>query len=259
MLKEELFRAFRGRRFWLACVFGLLACYIGMGFYFEGKAIPGLPFERNPYEAFLQTIAGPSGVIALLAPLVVVLPFADSYALDKDSGYLKFVLLRTGDTQQYYNAKFAANAVAGGTALFIPLAATFAYLWYTFPHGLSQAAKTNPLGGLLGGVFPTAPALYISFLMLLAFIFGVVYASLGLALSSSITNRYVVLATPFLLYNIGNLVLAILGLTNWTPPTTLVPHTVSTTSWITVFIPLLAIFAGSRRAWNSLSKKEVIL
>lgn len=243
----------------MACAFVLLSCYIGMGFYFEGKPIPGMPFERNPYEAFLQTLAGPSGLISLLAPLVVVLPFADSYVLDKDSGYLTFILIRTGDTRHYYRAKFVANSIAGGMALLIPLFVVFGYLWYKFPHGLSQAAKSAPLSGPLGGVFSTAPALYVFFLICLSFIFGVVYAGLGLALSSSINNRYIVLATPFLLYNVGNLVLAILGLSSWTPPTSLVPYLVSTTSWLTVFLPLLAIFMCSCLAWRLLSKKEVIL
>lgn len=260
MLQGELLRALKGRPFWLACGLGAFACYIGLRSYFEGPAyIPGASrFIRNPYIGWFFTEAGPSSIFVLLAPLFAALPFADSYAADKNSGYLKFILLRTAKAR-YCRAKFIANALAGGLALFVPLMGSFIWLWIRLPHGLPPDAKSWPLSGPLDYIFLSTPALYVFFLIGLAFVFGAVYATLGLALSSVFSNRYVVIATPFLLYNIGNVAIAVFGHARWTPPTTLVPYSVTTTNSLTVFAPLITIFLFSYAVWRFMSRKEVIV
>lgn len=260
MLKVELLRALKGRVFWLACGVGLISCYMGVRIIFDGPMyFPKSPFEVNPYTTWLFTEAGPTSILGLLAPLLATLPFADSYTVDKNTGYLKFIMVRA-KAGRYFRAKFIANALAGGLALLLPLVFSFIVLWLWLPHGLPPKPGANWVFGLMSQVFPTAPALYIGFLIFLAFLFGSTYATFGLALSIvANNNRYMVLATPFLFYNVGNFIIAILGPAQWTPPTTLAPHLAAASNWYTVFLPMAGIFLLSVGLWFKGSKTEVIV
>jgi len=247
MLRAELYRAFWNRSFLLALVLGVLSLWYGLSEYSEGpKDIPGAhPFNDNAYDAFIWAEEGP---LSLLVPLIPVLPFAASCALDRTTGYLRHVLVRSS-YRRYFLAKFVVNLLVGGLAVALPLLLLFGYTNLAWPRGLAPVNEARlpfeRLPGPLGYLYRPAPDLYIFFLIGLGFIFGATYATLGLAFSSFVNNRYVVLATPFLLYNVANFVLAVLRLEEWTPPATFVPFGINTTSWLTVFGELGGIFVAS--------------
>lgn len=256
MFLEELYRAFWNRAFLLTLILGVLSLILGLVAY-APKYIPGAdPFLNNAYDAWLWAHEGPH---VLLAPLLAVLPFADSYALDRTQGYLRHVLIRVSRTR-YFLAKFLANLLAGGLAIVLPYLAVFIYTSFAYPRGLAPVAQSripfDPLPGPLGYLYRQAPDFYILFLIGLGFVFGAAYATLGLAISSLINNRYLVLATPFLLYHIANFVLAVLGLEAWTPPVTLIAHAVKTASWLTVFGELGGIFIISAVWFLALAKRD---
>jgi len=100
------------------------------------------------------------------------------------------------------------------------------------------------------------PDLYVFFLIGLSFIFGATYASLGLALSLFLHNRYVALATPFILCQIGSFVMNMLGKAKWSPVMTLIPFSYKTTSWLSVFGELGAIFLISAVCLFMFAKKK---
>ncbi len=257
MLRAELYRAFWNRSFLLALVLGILLLGYGLFEYSEGTDIPGAnPFLCNAYDAVIWAQAGP---VALFVPLLAVLPFADSYALDRTGGYLRHVLVRSS-YRRYLFAKFVANLLAGGLAVALSLILLFACTNLIYPRGLLPIDQARIGGayphGPLGPLYRTAPDLYILFLVGVGFIFGATYATLGLAFSSFVNNRYVVLATPFLLYHIANFVLAVLRLEEWTPPATFIPDAVKTTSWLTVFGELGGIFVVSVVCLLVLARKD---
>ncbi len=240
MLREELYRACWNWSFMLALALGTLSSGYGLSEYCFPKNIPGThPFNCNAYDAVIFAQKGPNGVIALLVPLLAVLPFADSYALDRTQGYLRHVLVRSS-YRRYFFAKFVANLLAGGLAVALPLLLLFGYTNLVYPRGLLPIEESRvTIGGYpygpLGSLYRIAPDLYILFRVGVGFIFGATYATLGLDISSFVNNRYIVLATPFLLYHVANFVLAVLGLERWSPPATFIPDAVKTTSWLTVF------------------------
>lgn len=248
MLRAELYRAFPNRAFWLALALGVLT--LGHGFIiFNGWPpghIPGAhPLLNNAYDTWLFAFAGSWG---LLAPFIAVLPFADSYVQDRTEGWLRYVLLRS-PYRHYFFAKFLTNLLAGGIAVALPMLLLFVFTNIFYPRGLAPVDQSripsNPLPGTLGDMYRVSPDLYILFRIGLGFLFGAIYATVGLVIATLVNNRYVVLATPFLLYNIANFVLAVLGLAEWTPPATLIPDHVFTTTWLTVFGELGGIFAMS--------------
>lgn len=261
MLREELYRACWNWSFMLALALGTLSSGYGLSEYCFPKNIPGThPFNCNAYDAVIFAQKGPNGVIALLVPLLAVLPFADSYALDRTQGYLRHVLVRSS-YRRYFFAKFVANLLAGGLAVALPLLLLFGYTNLVYPRGLLPIEESRvTIGGYpygpLGSLYRIAPDLYILFRVGVGFIFGATYATLGLDISSFVNNRYIVLATPFLLYHVANFVLAVLGLERWSPPVTFIPDAVKTTSWLTVFGELGGIFVVSVLCLLVLARKD---
>lgn len=249
MLRSEIYRAIVSPMFLLALAIGLLA----IGFELYGYcAVPDYvkarvhPFMCNTYIAF--TVAERSPLL-LVVPLIAVLPAADSYALDRGQGFLRFVLMRTS-FQRYLAAKFLANLMAGGLALALPLLLAFAYTNVRYPRGLLPIDEEILLpGGMpdgpLGYLYRSTPDLYILFLIGLAFLVGATYATFGLSIASITASRYVALATPFLLYHVANFALANLGWEEWTPPVSVYPDMVNSSTWLSVFGQLGLLFGGS--------------
>lgn len=261
MFREELYRAVWNRTFLLSLMIGLALLVPKLPEYcinFD-RGANFHPYNCNPYDALLYVH---SGFFGLLAPLIATLPFGDSMVLDRAQGYLRNILLRT-TFRRYFAAKFFVNLLAGGLAVAIPVLLVFIYANLIYPRGILpiDQARMTP-GGYPNGPFKelyrSAPDLYALFRIGLAFLFGAIYANVGLLISLLVNNRYVVLATPFLLAMVGNFVLANLDLARWTPPTTLNPNMVSTTSALTVFGELGAIFAFCLIGLLLLARKERI-
>lgn len=259
MLRVELRRAVLNRAFLLAILLGVAALGYRLTDYCFAPLAMTPPFSCNAYDAVIWSESGP---VALIVPLLAVLPFADSYALDRGLGYVRHVLVRSA-YRSYLLAKLTANALTGGLAVAVPILVLFGYANLAYPRGLmAPDASRIVVGGYpfgpFGALYRSAPDLYVLFLVCLGFLVGVVYATLGLAISCCVENRYVVLATPFLLYNLANFVFAVLGLANLTPPATFVPEIATTTTGLSVFGELTGIFAVSVACLLALGRKERI-
>lgn len=258
MLRAELYRAFWNRAFVLAMVVGTLMLAYWLTSYCSIGPLPGdHPFVCNAYDAEIWALEGPIG---LVAPLLATLTFVDSLVIDRISGYLRHVLLRSS-YRRYFLTKFSANLLVGGAALAIPLLLVFAYTNLIYPRGILPIEQSRIIpGGYPHGpfstIYRTAPDLYILLRIGLSFIFGAVYATVGLMFASFINNRYVVQALPFLLYNVANFVIAVLGFSAWRPPITLTPELNTLSSSFTVFGELGAIFVASLACLGVLARKE---
>lgn len=263
MLRSEIYRAIVSPMFLLALALGLLAISVELYSYCAVPEYVKLrvhPFTCNAYIAF--TVAERSPLL-LVVPLIAVLPSADSYALDRSQGFLRFVLMRTS-FQRYLAAKFLANLLAGGLALSLPLLLAFAYTNVRYPRGLLPIGEEILLpGGMpdgpLGYLYRSVPDLYVLFLIGLALVVGATYSTFGMAIASVTVNRYVALATPFLLYHVANFALANVGWEEWTPPVSVYPDAVNSSTWLSVFgqlgllfgvsVLVLLVFARRRRVY----------
>lgn len=261
MLRSELYRAIWNRSLLLAILLGFAALVYGLLEYNQGPHnLPGAhPFLYNAYDAVIWAQKGP---ISLLVPLVATLPFADSFALDRVQNYLSYVLVRSS-LRRYFISKFLTNLLVGGLAVALPLLILFIITSITYPRGLLPIAESRAVvGGYPDGpmshLYRLAPDWYILFLVAIGFIFGAVYATLSLAISLITTNRYIILATPFLLYHLANFVLAILRLEVWSPPATFIPDAVQGNSSLTMFGELGGIFLLSVLSLLLLGNKKRI-
>lgn len=251
MFRAELYRAFRGHSFLVALLLGAAA--LGFGLYNYGGPIqpppPGVisrypPFFYNAYDAVVWS---QNTIIALLVPIIAVLPFADSLTLDRTSGYLRSILTRTS-YRRYLWAKITAGVLAGGCAVALPLLGLFAITYLFYPHGLNLVPETQrmPLQpnalGPFGALYQSTPALYIFALAATCFVGGGVYALLGLAIATFTDKRYLVLATPLMLYHMATFVIANLGLSQWLLYSAFAPQIVIDVTWVNVF-PTLGLIA----------------
>lgn len=252
ILRMEFARAFVNKRFLVVFLLAL-ACF-AYGYYDAGHFFPGLGSDKagnviqNTYELWLFVHF--RSFFAYFAPIAAALPFVDSLWMDRNHGFLRFILARSA-YHRYLAAKLLANLAAGALAVAGPLLLLFGY----FSLSASRALPTNSLifniwgaqngspAGILSSLYTTNPGLYILALIGLAALFGAAYATLGLAISGLVNNRYIVLAAPFIAYIVSAYIAdraRHLG-AQWSPETILIPYNTAAVSAFTIFIQLAAL------------------
>lgn len=272
MLKEEFRRAFFSWVFVLALVITSVCFAIGLKEY--GPPISPFtrpeerylyPFEQNAFDAFLWAM-GLGGPLALFAPLIAELPFFTSFITDRCSGYITFILSRTS-FRRYRTSKYVANLLAGGVSTSLPLLVGYGIINIFYKRGLPPIPAPGEAwvgarlpwvnaNGTFGYLYRTKPDLYIFFLIGLAFLWGAAWATAGLSLSSVVHNKYRALAAPFLLYVVAHFVISVLGVPEWSPLNNFVPVLYKTTSPVTTFTELGALFLLSTLGVFALAKKK---
>jgi len=273
MLKEEFRRAFLSWAFVLALVITSICFAIGLRDY--GPPVSPFirpeeqylyPFTQNAFDAFLWAM-GLSGSFVIFAPLIAVLPFAASFITDRSSGYITFILSRTS-FRRYRTSKYVANLLAGGVSTSLPLLVGYGIINIFYKRGFPPVPVTPSEGwvnvrlpwvnanGTFGYLYRTKPDLYIIFLIGLAFLWGAAWATAGLATSSFIHNKYRALVAPFLLYVVVDFVTQVLGIAEWSPLFNFAPVLYKTTSPVTTFTELGALFVLSTIGVFVLAKKK---
>ena len=273
MLKEEFRRAFLSWAFVLALVITSVCFAIGLKDY--GPPVSPFirpeerylyPFEQNAFDAFLWAM-GLGGSFVIFAPLIAVLPFAASFITDRSSGYITFILSRTS-FRRYRTSKYVANLLAGGVSTSLPLLVGYGIINIFYKRGLPPIPVSPSEGwvgarlpwvnanGTFGYLYRTKPDLYIFFLIGLAFLWGAAWATAGLATSSVVHNKYRALVAPFLLYVVVDFVTQVLGIAEWSPLLNFAPVLHKTTSPVTTFTELGALFLLSTLGVFALAKKK---
>lgn len=165
----------------------------------------GSVFLDDIYKAY--NLSG----FGLFIPFIAVLPAATLFCEDYNSGYITSILGRM-KRRRYITESIANVTLSGGLAVFIPC-----FLSYTF---FLLNGKLNTVENMYGNystVFDESVyseiqyiggglLLYV-FLLILAFMTGAVWAMAGYFVSTITTNRYIVLAAPFVIYFTAHLVL----------------------------------------------------
>ncbi|MDD5369614.1 MAG: hypothetical protein PHQ40_11040 [Anaerolineaceae bacterium] len=250
MFQEELYRVLHSKSFFIAILIGLLFFAQGFSDYLGGPPLTQEYLSRLPanyYNAYDAFIWSERGLIGLLGPLLAVLPFSDTPALDRLTGYMRSVLLRTTGIN-YFFSKYLVALISGGAAISLSMIIFFSFTNIVLPRGINMVEvqeriiSTPDALGPFGTLYKTKPDLYILSLIGFGFVFGAVYAIFGLSVSAYIDNRYIALASPFVFYIIVHYILSLLDLPSWSPISALVPHWYIGISWINILLSLLIIF-----------------
>jgi hypothetical protein len=197
IIKEELDRAFRNPRFFIVLILALASFVIGS--YRLSVNLFSASDTMQPVNRLIANLY--YGEFGFMAALLATLPFADSFLVDSDQGFLRMILQRVS-YRKYQWTKILAVALAGGLSLV--LAEVILFLcginrlssWAAMSGSADDVFYLGMPQGPLGGWYTVNPILYLLYLLGSAFCFGAVYALLGLAISGIIHNRYMVLAAP---------------------------------------------------------------
>ncbi len=140
----------------------------------------------------------------LFAPILAVLPASTLFCDDYSSGYLKSILGRV-DQNRYIRETVICSSISGGLAVFLPSLITSVFYIIigspNTPEMLSQGQTTFLDESIFASIqFVWGGGLVVLLLLVLAFLFGALWANVGLWVSSVIPNRYMTLAGPFVLY-----------------------------------------------------------
>lgn len=121
---------------------------------------------------------GLSGYISMFIPIIVAFPFMVCFCSERNNGYMRFSISRTGRLRFYFS-KFFASFLGGGLAVLIGMMLFGIILWVTFPslssynmpsemaeiyvpYGTVQTVIRQLLSAFLYGAFSTLPAFFIS-------------------------------------------------------------------------------------------------
>lgn len=150
------------------------------------------------------------GYAALFSPVIATIPFAQSYALERNSGFSRFVLQRLS-ASRYLLVKLTSNALAGGLVLALPSLLALLWVTTTFPMIPSPSIELAP-SHFFWDLNPPTPIIYMGLQVITAFLFGATTATLGLAASVLFRNSFYANVIPFVLYSIFAFLSAFSGL-----------------------------------------------
>ncbi len=241
MLRAELYRIVHRRWFYAFIIAGIC---LGLGGFvqqwYTNIDMGAAPHQYNGVYVFLQIFGADfnsswGGVI----PLIAVLASGDLLWADLATGFAMPMMLRTG-VRRYFIDKFATNAIAVfcGTVLFLLIDLGLAILWrgglqwppvlkFVMVKGLPQLTRgETAFSGIvrssyqplvLPWLFWHLPYVYTALEILINGLVLAAVSSVAVVASLWLRNRYLVLATPFIVYFAFNVGLQFMHLFEWIP------------------------------------------
>lgn len=136
----------------------------------------------------------------MIFSVLASIPYSDSYWIDKSSGFVKNIYTKVKKTD-YFLSKYITNFIIGGIAVIIPLLVNL-YLLFMILPAVNPSIFDVSLGmkEMFSNLYYYHPYLYILFYIFISFMFGGVFASIGLATSLFCKNRLLVVTIPTLVY-----------------------------------------------------------
>ena len=192
---EERKRAFSSKGMLVSLVISLLVLLLG------AYAVRDFPEEMSFVDHWYY-IYTESFFIQML-PLIATLPFADSLSSDRKLGYFDRAVMR-GRYKPLLRSKAIANALAGGAVGALPLTLLYFVTSLTNKNPINHPALDIIFGRpyenqFLVNLYTTKPDLFILVVILVVFVMGALFASLGMATTLLVNNRFTALSFPFLL------------------------------------------------------------
>lgn len=159
----EIMRMFKGRGFWL----GFMTAMAGISL---GASYPKLQGFLNPGSFIgMETEALKSNTMIFFLPLAAVLPWSDSFIRERQGGFLKTALPRTGRCY-YVKSKVFTTALGGFLSVFLAgMLVLLVYFMIFFPlesQGKFPWSQTAQLGeillrcGLVAGILSTGGGIF---------------------------------------------------------------------------------------------------
>lgn len=213
MMRLEIHKALRNKLFYgsilIGCAITMLSLVYNTGIYQADFAtVNGSASNLNPMQAvnslFNRWIGGEpfslgSSIYFFVFPLLVAIPYGWSYCEEKQCGYIRMMVVRSGK-RDYFLSKYIAVFISGGLAMVIPLLFNF-YLTSLF----IPAAMPNPMyctnngiffNSLMSMLYYSMPFLYVFLYLCIDFLFCGLIACISFGVTSFVRHRPIVVILP---------------------------------------------------------------
>lgn len=135
-----------------------------------------------------------------LLPIFTTLPFSVSFCREYHDNLLPFIVSREGK-KRYCIVKYLVNAICGGLAAGLGIAALFGFLALNMP--MAEANDPSYMTAAIGDIFHAwlvwrRPFLYGAVEITNGFLTGVLWSCTALCVSAFIPNPFVVTVSPYL-------------------------------------------------------------
>lgn len=165
--------------------------------------IGGAEYIFNNYfdinAVYLYKYAYSDGTISLFvfaAPIIACIPFATSYIEERESNFLKYIYIKITPLK-YAIIKVIINSFLGGVVLLFGLG-SFLILCIVL-KGVDSTGMIT-LNNSISNIYSGSPLAYILIELLQTFVFGAVFATICLAISTFTNNKYLAVVFTFFLY-----------------------------------------------------------
>lgn len=177
---------------------GFVAGICGLGALFTYNFVTESLHAGSVYYAIVNILAA-SG-FAPFRPVFPVLGYASRFCEEYESGYYRMILSRM-KPQKYAQARIISVALSGGAIVAIPyLLICLAAIHSGVPEITSNTLRVDPDLEMVVIAQTYGVGVMVAAKVLLGFLFGAAWALIGLAFAVWMTNRYVSLIAPFVLY-----------------------------------------------------------
>lgn len=218
MLYNEFTKLFHTKAYFIALMIGVLSSLTGLISYYDTafwSYSAGLPQEISAFNAWLDCLSTGSSVYRLLVPLIII-PFLDSYYIERKSGYQNFILARSSRTR-YFFSKWFVGSLSAATIVLFTLVLTGVICALLFPLNPPLAEMSHVDRNFGFEFFLTNPMRYIFLLIICNMFFAAVYYTIGFGLTNSVHSRYVLLLAPFAIYIIQLLIWQLFRIPEFSP------------------------------------------
>mgnify|MGYP005830114569 CR=1 FL=1 len=141
-------------------------------------------------------------LLYFLLPILSSIPYSSSYLLDEKTGFIKNIYTRT-TKRNYLISKFISNFMVGGMAFFLPIIINLVIVSLILPSvqpEIVDGVTSIDYTSMWAELFYSNPYIYIFSYAVLNFLFGGLFATIGLACSVFVNRIFVLILCPFILY-----------------------------------------------------------
>ena len=177
---------------------GFVAGFCGLSALLTYNFVKESLHAGSVYYAIVNILAA-SGFIVFL-PVFPVLGYASNFCGEYESGYYRLILSRM-KPQKYAQVRIISVALSGGAIVAIPyLLLCLAAIHTGVPEITSNTLRVDPDLEMVVIAQTYGVGVMVAVKVLLGFLFGAVWALVGLAFAVWMPNKYVSLIAPFVLY-----------------------------------------------------------
>lgn len=198
MLIYDMKNAIFNKKMILALALVLVCLFVGGAEVLFNNS-EGIDFS---YLFLFSLSCGTSSVLALIYPVLACIPYSDTYSVEKSSGYLFYKRVKK-EKSRYILSKWLSCGVSGGLVISVPVAMYLVICLLSKGTNLVDEGMQYVTHNI--NFYQHAPVLYCFGYVGNAFICGMIFSIMGLAISVFIKNRYLIIFLPLVIYIVLNI------------------------------------------------------